>query len=349
MITQEQQRSQYQYGVVLHGCKGSRPSEFDPTKQVASIVVSILGRDITVWGEPQTLKQCHRNCDVVLEKVGKYWRVATDGKGSVLRRMPESSPQLPACQSVERSERAIDAEFPAGVVVEVTDREWDDQFNLGQKRTWRKVKTEQGVHQVYGSTQLIGHLIEGDRVMLKRSKAGNWVFAKDGPNTIHWSRPESAAPSEVESVDTEARSQPKMAEVKQEVFEALSVSSSAELRRKHPRMVDGLDLRRKSSWLSVLEAIEMGQDFNPYKGDVAQAAFGPGIESVPQAIAIETQVLADIFRQCLESARRSLGHITDERTVTGFAYTVFEGVRSRHSVDDLVVAASKQAKADLGF
>ncbi len=47
----------------------------------------------------------------------------------------------------------------------------------------------------------------------------------------------------------------KMTEVKQAVYKLTGTQTTQELRREHPRLTDGLDLRYKAHWLSILEEV----------------------------------------------------------------------------------------------
>ncbi|MGB3309537.1 MAG: hypothetical protein WBG32_04220 [Nodosilinea sp.] len=47
----------------------------------------------------------------------------------------------------------------------------------------------------------------------------------------------------------------KMAEVKQEVYKLTGTETTQELRKAHPKLTEGLDLRYKTHWLSILEQV----------------------------------------------------------------------------------------------
>lgn len=47
----------------------------------------------------------------------------------------------------------------------------------------------------------------------------------------------------------------KMAEVKQEVYKLTGTETTKELKKEHPELTEGLDLRYKDHWLSILEQV----------------------------------------------------------------------------------------------
>jgi hypothetical protein len=47
----------------------------------------------------------------------------------------------------------------------------------------------------------------------------------------------------------------KMAEIKQEVYKLTGTETTKELKKEHPQLTEGLDLRYKAHWVSILEQV----------------------------------------------------------------------------------------------
>jgi hypothetical protein len=49
----------------------------------------------------------------------------------------------------------------------------------------------------------------------------------------------------------------KMAEVKEEVYKLTGTETTQELKKEHPKLTEGLDLRYKAHWVTILEQVRV--------------------------------------------------------------------------------------------